>query len=185
MIFISYKSEEEQLMLSVRKQLTDCGYKCWSANPDILGGGNYLEAIPEAMETADAFLLLLSEKSQNSKWVLKEVSQACTYDKPLFALNIDGCIPNRSLAFAYQINQIISGKSRKREAVRDLIQALKANGILPQSGGSTVQAIEIKAKEAPKKTEPEKGKTFYDSLPEINTLPQNEAKSKPTIHSQS
>ncbi len=69
-VFISYKAEEFDEANWVRGTLEHNGISCWMAPASIMGGSSYAEEIPKAIRECRVFVLLLSEKSQRSKWVL-------------------------------------------------------------------------------------------------------------------
>ena len=52
--------------------------KCWMAPYDIPTGSKYAYVINNAIEYCSCFVLLLTEDSQNSEFVEKEVERAVT-----------------------------------------------------------------------------------------------------------
>lgn len=80
-VFISYKSDDSALAMKVVKALEDSGIPCWIAERDIQTGSNYATDIPNAINNAKYFVLILTDKSQNSPWVQKELGLAITQKK--------------------------------------------------------------------------------------------------------
>ena len=76
MVFISYSSKDTDAANAVRMLLQNNGIDCWMAPESIAIGDDYSNAIPEAIEVCDLFLLILSANSQGSKWVPKELDSA-------------------------------------------------------------------------------------------------------------
>ena len=98
-IFISYKSEEYNTAKWVRDYLEKCGLSVWMAPEDIHGGGSYAEYIPDAIENCKAFVLILSEKAQNSKWVTRELDQAINENKEILPFMIEKVELNKAFRF--------------------------------------------------------------------------------------
>ena len=73
MVFISYSSAESDRASSVKALLEGNGFPCWMAPESIPAGLDYGGVILGAVRGCDAFVLLLSEKSQGSKWIRKEL----------------------------------------------------------------------------------------------------------------
>ena len=79
-VFISYKTEEFDDANWVRATLENNGISCWMAPMCIPGGSSYAVEIPNAIKQCTVFVLILSEKSQLSKWVPRELDQAINED---------------------------------------------------------------------------------------------------------
>ena len=59
------------------------------APESIPGGSDYAHEIPSAIESCEYFLLVLSDKSQKSVWVPKELDLAIDYKKIVLPIKID------------------------------------------------------------------------------------------------
>ena len=75
-VFISYKSEEYKEAKKVKDYLEESGVNCWMAPDSITGGQSYANEIANAIKNSQFFILILSEKSHNSKEVLRELKIA-------------------------------------------------------------------------------------------------------------
>lgn len=91
-VFISYKSEEFDKANWVKTILENNGITCWMAPEDIKGGSSYAIEIPKAIRKCKIFVLILSEKAQNSKWVPKELDQAINEGKIIMPFMLDDCL---------------------------------------------------------------------------------------------
>ena len=80
-VFISYSSKEYPEAETVRRTLESNGISCWMAPHSIPGGSNYTREIPIAIRECQVFVLILSEKAQESHWVLKELDTAVGHGK--------------------------------------------------------------------------------------------------------
>lgn len=90
-VFISYKVEDFDQALAVKKHLEENGIVCWMAPMSIRGGRSYAQEIPQAIRESGAFVLILTQKAQESKWVPREVDQAINCEKVIFPYFLDNC----------------------------------------------------------------------------------------------
>ena len=81
-IFISYSSKNTDEATNICNMLENAGQSCFLAYRDIVGGSVYAEELVNAIEKSDVVLLLLSEGSNNSPHVLREVERSCSKTSP-------------------------------------------------------------------------------------------------------
>ena len=122
-VFVSYSTKDDIEVDTIVKVLENAGIACWRA-PKMIGvGSNYAKEIPKAITNCRAFLLILSENSQNSIWVEKELDFAINERKTIVPLMIGKCRINDMFKFYlnnvqtinYNDNSIIAlGILRKR-----------------------------------------------------------------------
>jgi len=74
--FISYSSKDQDFADRLYADLLDKGVRCWFAPHDIQGGRKIHEQIDEAIRVHDKLLLILSEHSMRSEWVMTEIAKA-------------------------------------------------------------------------------------------------------------
>jgi hypothetical protein len=72
-VFISYSSAQRDLADTMKNFLEEHGISCWMAPYSIPSGSSYQAEIPAALNNTSAVVLLLSEDSEKSRWVQKEV----------------------------------------------------------------------------------------------------------------
>ena len=89
-IFISHSSVDNDSALLIHKQLRERGYKPWLAVTDVPPGANYARTIMEALESASAILLVLTEAALKSDHVAREVEVAVSQKIPIFPINMSG-----------------------------------------------------------------------------------------------
>ena len=87
-VFISYSSKDESKAIEIRDYLVEKNLKCWMAPDSIPVGSNYQSEIPKGIENANILVLVLSENSQKSIWVPKEVSYALDQGKCILPFEI-------------------------------------------------------------------------------------------------
>lgn len=98
-IFISYKSEEFDEALWVKESLEAQGITCWMAPMSITGGASYAAEIPAAIRSCTVFVLILSRKVQQSKWVSRELDQAINDGKTIMPFMLENCPLNDEFKF--------------------------------------------------------------------------------------
>lgn len=87
-VFISYSSKDAIEVGKVIKVLEEAGISYWKAPEMIPIGSNYVKEVPRAISECKVFLLIISEESQKSIWVEKEVDFAINNKKTIVPLNI-------------------------------------------------------------------------------------------------
>lgn len=124
-IFISYSSKERETAEMIRDALEKSGISCWMAPESIPTGSEYTEAIVDAIENSSGFLLVLSEDSQNSQWVPKELDEAITNCKIIFPIHIDRSSIIKKIHFRLTDSQMIEAYGRLNEALEKVICDIK------------------------------------------------------------
>jgi hypothetical protein len=75
-VFISYSSEDRPYADHIRTALLALGLEVWMDSDAILAGDRIASKIEDGLRGSDYFLLLISEASNNSIWVKREISRA-------------------------------------------------------------------------------------------------------------
>src|ERR1035437_2394206 len=87
-VFISYASADKAIADSICSALENAGVSCWIAPRNIEAGVDYPTAIVEAVSSARAFVLILTEHAAASPHVLSEVSHAFNGKKRIIPFRI-------------------------------------------------------------------------------------------------
>jgi len=74
--FISYSTNDQVFADRLCADLQNRGVRCWFAPRDVQGGKKLHEQIDRAIGIYDRLLLILSEHSMSSEWVMTEISHA-------------------------------------------------------------------------------------------------------------
>ncbi len=106
--FISYSSRNQAVADAVRNLLNRHGVETWMAPGDIPVGSEYAGVINRAVRESDCFILLLSNDSQNSKWVAKEVERAIHFNRPILPLQLEDLTLNDEFELYIGNNHIIA-----------------------------------------------------------------------------
>lgn len=74
--FISYSTKDEEFARRLYSRMRDEHLRVWFAPEDIKGGEKLFEQIERAIQFYDRLLLVLSEHSMQSEWVMTEIRNA-------------------------------------------------------------------------------------------------------------
>lgn len=124
-VFISYKSDEFDEACWVKTQIENEGISCWMAPMSIHGGSSYAEEIPRAIRECSVFVLILSEKVQESKWVPRELDQAINNNKLILPFMIENCELKDDFDFYLSNVQRYEAFRNKDKALASLIDEIK------------------------------------------------------------
>lgn len=126
-IFISYSPRDSESVESIVSQMEAEGFDVWLDREDTGPGGEWRAQVVEAIDTAEAFVLILSPDSGASDHVLKELNLAEEALEPfILALMLKEMkIPN---AMRYQLagTKPIEYHLDPKRGVQDLIAEIKA-----------------------------------------------------------
>lgn len=100
-VFISYAGEDGKVAEIIRRTLEDEGIKCWIAPRDVPIGTNYEDAIIDAIAGSRVMILIISENSNKSPHVKREIQNACLEGSPtqILPLRIDAIPLNKALRY--------------------------------------------------------------------------------------
>lgn len=87
-VFISHKTECKKQASELKNRLSAIGVSCFVAHEDIEPTSNWVEEILAALFSADALLVLISEKFYESQWTDQEIGCAIGRNIPIFACRL-------------------------------------------------------------------------------------------------
>ena len=127
-VFISYSSEDKEYAETIKKEFEKNGIKTWMAPGDIPAGSSYAGVITKALKETDALVLLLTNHSQESKWVDKEVERAINYRKIIIPIALENVKLNDNFEFYLRNQQIVLVRqlSENNDELAKIIMQLKA-----------------------------------------------------------
>lgn len=79
--FISYSTKDEEFAKRLHSRLRDAKVRVWFAPEDIKGGVKLYDQIERAIQFHDRLLIVLSENSLQSEWVMTEIRKAREVEK--------------------------------------------------------------------------------------------------------
>ena len=138
-VFISYSSKEHDEAFLLNEILKRNNIKTWIAPDNIPGGSNYTREIPSAIRACKVFLLVLSEKSQQSIWVSAEVETAFKNEKFIIPFVIEKCPLKDEFDFLLSRSQRIEAYEKKSEALETLIKCIRS---VLNISDTTIQGID-------------------------------------------
>jgi len=126
MIFISYRSTENDKALFIRHLCEANGIQCWKAPEDIRPGKDYCESIPEAIGNCSTLVVVLTKEAQKSDNILSEIIDAQNKKKRVIPLLMDNTPLNQKFNFALNHTQFITVNDQSKTAYEALIRELWA-----------------------------------------------------------
>jgi hypothetical protein len=96
-VFISHSADDAAVASEICGAIEARGIPCWIAPRNVRAGDDFLESIQAAIESAPAFVLVLSRASSLSPFVLSETQVAFDYKRPIFPVRIEKVDPSGSL----------------------------------------------------------------------------------------
>ena len=190
-VFISYSSKDERYIKKMTQMLEKMGISYWIAPDMIPAGSNYAREIPKAIRDCEIFLLVLSQASQQSIWVEKEIDSAIYYRKTIVPFQIDDSAMTDMFRFYLNNVQTIRCANRPKEAIEELKHRLRSLLMGPKevAGNITVpNSGQNKDRQAGKGSEqhsakPEPSKEQETSKTENVTKSEPQEKPDPKQHS--
>ncbi|WP_146910032.1 toll/interleukin-1 receptor domain-containing protein [Arenimonas daejeonensis] len=98
-VFVSYASADRDVAFRIVAYLEEQGIRCWVAPRDVGPGVEYGQAIIDAIGEVRALVLVLSDQSNESQFVRKEVERAVSKTKPVLPVRIREVTPSGALEF--------------------------------------------------------------------------------------
>lgn len=105
--FISYSSKNQTFADAMRELFKKYNIDTWMAPYDIPAGSEYAEVLYDALIGCSCLVLMLTDVSQNSQWVKKEVNIAITNGKTVIPIKLEDIELNRSMKLYLNDQQII------------------------------------------------------------------------------
>ncbi len=126
-VFISYSSKDKEQAEWVKNTLEYNGIQCWMAPYSIPLGSSYATEIENAIKNCTAFVLVLSERAQSSKWVSKEVDRAINFNKRVLPFALDNAPLEDDFSFYLSNVQRYDATTDKLTltAIQTMIEAIR------------------------------------------------------------
>lgn len=97
--FISYSSKDIKIVEQIVDVLKNCGISYWKAPEMIPADSMYVKEVPKAIKNCSKVLFVVSQASQNSVWVEKEIDSAINARKSIIPVRIDDVPVNDMYSF--------------------------------------------------------------------------------------
>lgn len=112
-VFLSHSSENFKAAQEICAIIEKEGYKCFLAPRDIRSGHEYAEEIIDGIDGSDVMLLLLSDKSNSSPHVLREVERAVSKKIPIVVYELEKVQLSKSMEYFLMTHQWVDSKADK------------------------------------------------------------------------
>ncbi len=125
-VFISYSSQDERVADAVCEALEANGIRCWISHRDNKPGATWSEMILAAIGEARVVVLILSEHSNVSPMVAREVERAANRNVPVISFRIADVKPKGALEFFLSAHHWLDAFPLPLETYFDqLVQAIR------------------------------------------------------------
>ncbi len=98
-VFVSYSQHDKPVADAVVARLEQDGVRCWIAPRDIVPGTSWGEAIVEAIDASRVMVLVLSDNSNRSRQVVREVERAVAGNAIILPFRIEKVDPTGAMAY--------------------------------------------------------------------------------------
>ena len=121
-VFLSHSSIDADVANGLCQELEKNGIGCFLAPRDIRSGHEYAEEIIYGIDRSDAMILVLSNNSNQSPHVLREVERAVSKNIPIIVYRIEDVILTKSMEYFLMSHQWLNGKD---EDYQDMVNAVR------------------------------------------------------------
>ncbi len=104
------------------------GISCWMAPNSIPTGSNYAMEIPKAIRGCSVFVVLLSQRAQQSKWVCKELDRAINNGKVIVPVMLEKCPLHDPFDFYLTDVQRYEAYTQAEQALQHIHRAPRSAG---------------------------------------------------------
>jgi hypothetical protein len=171
--FISYQTNDIDDAYWVKKVLIENGINCWMAPDSIPGGSSYADEIDDAINGCTVFVLVLSEQTQHSKWVKKELDRAINTGKLVLPFMIENIQLEKAFNFYLTDVQRYSAFESKVSAVEKMVKHIQA--VMGVSSENPSEATTVILPSDPKQPE-NKAQVSEEKKPAENAAKKEEPK---------
>jgi hypothetical protein len=98
-IFISYSNKDKPVADAVVAGLENKGIRCWVAPRDVTPGTSWGQAIVNAIQASKIMVIILSENSNKSRQVVREVERAVSNNVIIIPFRIENIDPTGAMAY--------------------------------------------------------------------------------------
>lgn len=98
-VFISYSSSDKAAADAVVAGLEQKGIRCWVAPRDLTPGISWGQGIADAIEASKVMVVILSQNSNQSRQVAREVERAISKEVTIIPLRIENIDPTGAIAY--------------------------------------------------------------------------------------
>lgn len=112
-VFLSHSSENSKEVCEICALIEKEGHKCFLASRDIRSGREYAEEIIDGIDSSDVMLLILSQHSNSSPHVLREVERAVSKKIPVVVYQLEKVQLTKSMEYFLMTHQWLNSETDK------------------------------------------------------------------------
>ncbi len=126
-VFISYSHTDHAVANAIVAGLESEGIRCWIAPRDITPGQTWGEAIVDAIEGSQIMVMVLSDNSNRSRQVLREVERATAKEVIIIPFRIENIDPTGAMAYFLSAEHWLDALTPPLEKhINKLVRTVKA-----------------------------------------------------------
>lgn len=124
-IFLSYAAQDRKIAFYLASQLKEAGFSVWNPEEHIFPGDNFARMIGDALEKADAMIVLLSPDAVASPLVREEINYALV--APKFANRLIPVVvrPTEVAPWILRTMSVVRVGKNRAQAVRRIVNQLQ------------------------------------------------------------
>lgn len=127
-VFVSYSSKDKTVADSIVAAMENNGIRCWYAPRDIQPGDDWAEAITNAIDACQVFLMIFSENANQSQRVLDELNYAVSQEVVILPFRIENLIPRRAMMLHLSSRHWLDAYDPSWEShIKKLVQTVSVN----------------------------------------------------------
>jgi len=176
LVFISYSRQDVKLVDGIVDRLKEDGFDIWIDRSSIKVGDLWTVAIVEAIDTAEAFVLMLSPSATASDNVRKEVQLAQDAKRKLFPFQIAPVKLPAQFRYPLAGIQIIDFSENPEEKYSQLVEILRANSQQESSPPTTHEVEVVLKKESLSQFDKSKEEKLLGFISQLTDAPANTLK---------
>ena len=125
-VFISYSREDLQIVKQFVSEISNAGFNVWLDKKGIAGGDHLTETIVKAIKDSAIIVFFSSEKSNQSKWTVKEIKYALKKGKTIIPIRLDNAEYHDSIDFELiDITDIAYDADEPTSTFQELISSIE------------------------------------------------------------
>lgn len=134
-VFISFSSKETAEAIQVCELLEKNHISCFISTRDLVPGREYAEQLVQNIDEVKAVVLLLSNNSNNSPHVLREIEYAVSHKVPILVHALEEVSLSKSMEYYLMTHQWITNTAdRDQKLVEGIRQIISKNDTLSAQG---------------------------------------------------
>lgn len=161
-VFITHSSRDYKQSKAVVAALEKRGIPCWISERDIAAGDNYGDAIVDAIEAANAVVLVFSANANNSEEIKKEIALASQRKIVVIPIRLEDVTPSKAFRYELVTRNWIDFFSDWDQGIERLVDRILS---IEKSAGRPVPSEPIRAAQ-PAQPPPQRA-----PLPNIGRMP--------------